>query len=625
MKQLFKNITAAARSFYEGFLLFLKNLLLFLRHGFRQIISFSLFCLTLSFLTTETMNYLLAKAFSAFSRFPFLNEGNMHEFMSEPVTWLLILIYLIFASFLSLFEIAGLIHAYSLIQVGREVPIAGMFEAGWRTCRKTLLPKNWLVILFLFVLIPFTGNVTLSGSGMKLTIPYFIMEGIEANTVYRNSYTLFYIILVAVELTYLFSIHIYVLRDVSYLRACQESRELMKGNYISTILYMTFLTLGLNFILNSLSASIPANITEVISLFQRRVSIAQRSYTVGVYVYVLRTILKGLIAPAVTIAGMTVLFFNYVEARNLLGKLGHRAFTVTWNNPTYLRAGNAVIIVLFLAITVFMSIHYRYLLEPVDIPMVCAHRGDNTYAPENTVESMELALNEYIDWVEVDVHEAKDGIIVCSHDENLLRCTGHNVRIPDKTFQELQAYEMLPSLPGRYDHVRVPSLEAVIRTVKEHDGYLQIDLKANGSEKHLEEEVVRLIHEYDMKDHVIVISLKAYLLENIKKIDPTIRTAVCAFAAWDSYQDYPAGDYLSLNDSAVTPELVRTMHEAGKLVFCWTVDSEDVVQYLVSCDVDIIGTNDPLLITAAIENADFRGGGRRIFHILMNRFAEMSR
>ena len=37
----------------------------------------------------------------------------------------------------------------------------------------------------------------------------------------------------------------------------------------------------------------------------------------------------------------------------------------------------------------------------------------------------------------------------------------------------------------------------------------------------------------------------------------------------------------------------------GLKVFCWTVDLEDTIQYLVSCDVDVIGTDN--VLTAAIE------------------------
>ena len=246
-------------------------------------------------------------------------------------------------------------------------------------------------------------------------------------------------------------------------------------------------------------------------------------------------------------------------------------------------------------------------------------------APENTLESVELALAEQLDWVEVDVFEALDGTIVCSHDESLLRVTGHDVKVTEQTFEELQQYPMLDSLPGNYENVTVPKLEDVMKAVKKAGATLQIELKTNGHDRNLEEEVLRLINELDMRDQVIVISLKSNTIKAMKALDPDIRTAVCAFVAWEDFKKVPYTDYLSMNDSEITPELVHKLHKAGMKVLCWTVDSEDVVQYLVSCDVDVIGTNDPLTILNACENADKKGGLARVFHLVMNRVADMQR
>src|SRR5579862_8779467 len=57
---------------------------------------------------------------------------------------------------------------------------------------------------------------------------------------------------------------------------------------------------------------------------------------------------------------------------------------------------------------------------------VIGHRGASAYAPENTLPSYELALNQGADCVELDLHATKDGILVCIHDRSLERTT--NVR-----------------------------------------------------------------------------------------------------------------------------------------------------------------------------------------------------
>jgi len=90
-------------------------------------------------------------------------------------------------------------------------------------------------------------------------------------------------------------------------------------------------------------------------------------------------------------------------------------------------------------------------------------------------------------------------------------------------------------------------------------------------------------------------------------------------------EDIAYTNNVTIEENNVTPELVHRLHDEGILVFCWTVDLEDTVQYLVSCDVDVIGTDNPLLISAALDHADYAGGIARVYHIFLNTIANMAR
>jgi hypothetical protein len=60
-------------------------------------------------------------------------------------------------------------------------------------------------------------------------------------------------------------------------------------------------------------------------------------------------------------------------------------------------------------------------------------------------------------------------------------------------------------------------------------------------------------------------------------------------------------------------------------VFCWTADDPDGIQYLVSCGVDVIGTDDPVMVTKMLDEADYSGGIRRFYHLAVNKIADMER
>ena len=63
---------------------------------------------------------------------------------------------------------------------------------------------------------------------------------------------------------------------------------------------------------------------------------------------------------------------------------------------------------------------------------VIAHRGASAYAPEHTLASYRLALEQGADYVEQDLAVTKDGVLICLHDESLERTTNVEEVFPDR-------------------------------------------------------------------------------------------------------------------------------------------------------------------------------------------------
>ena len=64
-------------------------------------------------------------------------------------------------------------------------------------------------------------------------------------------------------------------------------------------------------------------------------------------------------------------------------------------------------------------------------PRLCAHRGFNTVAPENTMPAFGAAVALGADEIEFDVWETKDGVLVSAHDETLERVSDGVGKIRD--------------------------------------------------------------------------------------------------------------------------------------------------------------------------------------------------
>ncbi len=619
-------IKTKGSGFYKSFLYFIKNVLILFRQNFKEVMLFILFCTVVTAVISNTLKNLLLNAMMNVSGQTFIAPVNMREVFLNPLSIVMALVFAIVVTLFSLFEIAGLLHAFSMAQIGRETNLSSMFMAGLRACRKAVHPQNWFIIIFIMILFPLTKVMPLSGSTVKLILPGFVNQTIDYTQSLFVLYNVIYLALIIFLTVYIFSINSFVMQENSFIKSCTKSRKLVAGNFFEVLITLILLTIILNFLINSLSSIIVVNAKEFISFLQRnRGNIVAKSEDVGTYTYVLRQILKSFISPAVNNAALTVLFFRYIEDKGELTSISRDMFKAKKYPKKISIAFFAVPIVLLIGVTVFVANRYSFLAEKCSKPLVCAHRGDNVNAPENTLPAFEMAASENLKWIELDVHQTSDGVIVCNHDSSIKRTAGVNLAIHDNTYEELVSHELGEWMPGDYDHVKMTTLREALRLAKLNHMNVQVELKGHKDDVGFEENVLKVINETEMHDNVMIIAQDASRLRRIYELDPGITKGYCMFIAIGNVEDIYYTDNITIEETNVTPELVRRLHAQGKKVFCWTVDLDDTVQYLVSCGVDVIGTDNPMLITNALDKADYSGGFRRVFHILMHIIANMDK
>ena len=93
-------------------------------------------------------------------------------------------------------------------------------------------------------------------------------------------------------------------------------------------------------------------------------------------------------------------------------------------------------------------------------PLISAHRGALTLAPENTLQSYEYAFAFGVDLVEVDIQQTKDGRFVALHDDTVDRTTNGTGSITSLTYDEVRALNAADYAPwkgGAYDPAQVAS------------------------------------------------------------------------------------------------------------------------------------------------------------------------
>jgi glycerophosphoryl diester phosphodiesterase len=124
-------------------------------------------------------------------------------------------------------------------------------------------------------------------------------------------------------------------------------------------------------------------------------------------------------------------------------------------------------------------------------PTILAHRGaPPAELPENSIAAFRKALADGADFIEIDVRQSKDGVLVLLHDSGLGRTTtgGHDDRVSGHTLAELKAL-FLKSQAGKVTTHRIPTLKETIEWARGKT-VLFLDFKILEIEK-----VVRFVQE----------------------------------------------------------------------------------------------------------------------------------
>ena len=120
-----------------------------------------------------------------------------------------------------------------------------------------------------------------------------------------------------------------------------------------------------------------------------------------------------------------------------------------------------IILILLLAVNLFGEINN----DKKDI-LIIGHRGAAGHAPENTIESIQLAIELGANAVEIDLRQTKDEIPVAIHDADVQRTTNGCGNVSDYSFSELKKIDAGSWFHEKFSGVKIPSLEEIIKTMQ---------------------------------------------------------------------------------------------------------------------------------------------------------------
>jgi glycerophosphoryl diester phosphodiesterase len=234
-------------------------------------------------------------------------------------------------------------------------------------------------------------------------------------------------------------------------------------------------------------------------------------------------------------------------------------------------------------------------------PVVCAHRGDKAFAPENTLSAFRQAADKGADAIEFDVKLTSDGQVIVLHDQTVDRTTNGTGNIAKLPLVALLDLDAGIQFPGKFPGEKIPTLEQVFETVGKRL-YMNVELTNYSTPNDLlVSKVADLVRKHGMQTRVLFSSFFSRNLHKARMLIPEVPCGLLTLpglmGSWGRTFTW-RGNYAALHPymTDVDPGLVFRIHAAGKRVNVWTVTAEADIKRMIGLGVDGIITDDPALV-----------------------------
>ena len=246
------------------------------------------------------------------------------------------------------------------------------------------------------------------------------------------------------------------------------------------------------------------------------------------------------------------------------------------------------------------------MFEHYPSPVIFAHRGDLTYAPENTLPSFQQALQKGADGVELDAKLTADGQVIVIHDMTVDRTTTGKGRVASFKLDDIRKLDAGKWFDERFNGTKVPMLAEVFELVGK-DKLINIELTNYSTPRDgLVLKVRELIKRHNIQKQILFSSFLPSNLKIAAQALPEISRGLLAMPGlvglWARSFGFMFGEYQALHPyiSSTSREQVQRVHRLNRRVHVWTANSPEEVNRLKEWGVDGIFTDDPQTAVRAL-------------------------
>lgn len=542
------------------------------------------------------------------AKLKYLTTSNLLQFLRSPWTILLLAVLLLLAALYTLFEIAAVCTCFRQSRFQKvRTTLGRMVRSGLQSVLHFFRGGEPFLVLHLLVLIPLMQFSATSGIFTAMGIPDFLAYYMTKKEFLLPIYVAAIILCCLLSVRWVFSSVLFTQNQCSYRSARATSVQLVRGRFWQTffsvlvwnccyfaalLVFLCMITVVVLMVIRATGSNdlIMSQAMRILKLLIQIVLWSFSFFATPICMAHLTALLEKRCVqmPEVVLPEPVPLSRSAKPFRRSTAVLTACCFTVA-----------ALGLNLSYVYSVFTG-KANFRLALFQNPTVMAHRGLSADAPENTLYAFSDAISVGADFIELDVQQTRDGVLVVMHDSNLKRTTGVNKDIWDVDYADIQNLDAGSWFDPAYANARIPTLEETLQFVDKR-AKLNIEIKPtkHGSDT-LEQDVAELITRYQYTDACYVTSFSYGSLKKVKEANPEIRTGYLMSVAYGQFYSLKYADAFSLNKVFVTSQVVNAAHQQGKQIFAWTVNSMSEVRSLCNLHVDSIITDDPVMVQNVI-------------------------
>ena len=220
-------------------------------------------------------------------------------------------------------------------------------------------------------------------------------------------------------------------------------------------------------------------------------------------------------------------------------------------------------------------------------PLTTAHRGDSARYRENTLVSIQSAIDNGADIVEIDVRLTSDAHVIVLHDSTLERLWGFPINAADLSLNTIESIG--------FAEYRIPTLAAVLELINNSPSKLLIDMDTEINAL----PALKAVKESGIDSSQIIWCGDLKAMQKIRASSQGARI----WLPWNEVGTVDqvllaeiSPEYVNSHYSYWSREKVAAVHALGLKTAAWTIDDSPTMRWARAIGIDAITTNQLALL-----------------------------